>query len=279
MQEVAKAPMLKPPITKTNVLRMNHNFRGALALYEFISAYDKPGYTAEEKVSVQNPLRTDVADEMAEIVMITSFLTYEHGLNLKGELQVEYDKEEERRREEEKKKLLDQLKALRHRIREAGDNPEEYMLMLEKTNRMLQEDRERLFTAKQEIEQLKGDIATLEREKKLLNGEIARLGGDIEDMKKSHTAEINDINEKNEAEIKRQADEYDERLLTQKTNLEGKIAELGASAEEMEKRHLSEKEELAKQNAATLEETEAQHRAKLSELDEWVKSGKSAINK
>ena len=40
MQETAKAPMIKPPITKTNVLRMNENFKGAVNLYEFVSAYD-----------------------------------------------------------------------------------------------------------------------------------------------------------------------------------------------------------------------------------------------
>ena len=90
MQEVSKVAMLKPPITKTNVLRMNHNFRGALSLYEYISAYDKPGYTVEEKKTTQSPFRLDVADEMAEIVMLASFLTYEHGLGLKGELQEEY---------------------------------------------------------------------------------------------------------------------------------------------------------------------------------------------
>src|SRR5690606_27062768 len=35
MKEVSKAPMIKPPIVKTNVLLMNQNFRAAVALYEF----------------------------------------------------------------------------------------------------------------------------------------------------------------------------------------------------------------------------------------------------
>ena len=47
MQEVSKSPLLRPPITVTNVLRMNHNFRGAMKLYEFVSSYDKLGYSAE----------------------------------------------------------------------------------------------------------------------------------------------------------------------------------------------------------------------------------------
>ena len=201
MQEVSKVPMLKPPITKTNVLRMNNNFRGALKLYEFVSAYDKPGYEVEERVSTQNPFRMDVADEMAEIVMLASFLTYEHGLNLKSELQAEFDLEEERRKEEEKRRLIDQLKALRHRIRENGGDPEEYMLMLEKTNRLLQEDREKLFVARQEIEKLQEDVKSLEAERNSLNEEITRLNGEIVKLNEAHENEIMEINERHEAEI------------------------------------------------------------------------------
>ena len=201
MQEVSKSPMLKPPITKTNVLRMNNNFRGALKLYEFVSAYDKPGYEAEEKTSTQSPFRMDIADEMAEIVMLTSFLTYEHGLNLKSQLQEEYDLEEQRRKEEEKRRLLDQLKALRHRIRENGGDPEEYMLLLEKTNRLLQEDRENLRIARQEIEDLNGKIEALEGEKSRLNEEITKLNGEIEALKESHKNEIEALNESHAAEI------------------------------------------------------------------------------
>lgn len=272
MQEVAKSPMLKPPVTKTNVLRMNHNFRGALALYEFISAYDKPGYTAEEKVNTQNPFRTDVADEMAEIVMIASFLTYEHGLGLKGELQMEFDKEEERRREEEKKKLLEQLKALRHRIRESGSDPEEYMLMLEKANRLLQEDRERLFTAKQEIEQLKEEIAVLEREKKSLNGEITRLGGNIEEMKKTHAAEIEKINTENSGERSRLVGEYDEKLLAQKSLYDTKIAAMNTEAQNKEQGFIEKLKSFEQSKAAEMSAQAQKHNEELLKKDELYKS-------
>ena len=39
MQELAKVPLLSPPITKTNVLRMNTHFKAAVDLYEYLSAY------------------------------------------------------------------------------------------------------------------------------------------------------------------------------------------------------------------------------------------------
>lgn len=212
MQEVSKASMLKPPITKTNVLRMNHNFRGALALYEFISAYDKPGYTVEERVNEQSPFRLDVADEVAELVMLASFLTYEHGLSLKDELQKEYDLEEARRLEEEKDKLLDQLRAMRHRIRESGGNAEEYMLMLEKTNRLLQGDREALALSKAEIAELNSSVDDLLREKEQLNEEITRLKQEMEKMTLDHSAELENINKENEADKRHIISEWSSRV-------------------------------------------------------------------
>ena len=50
MSEVSKTPMIKPPITKTNVLKMNNNFKNALALYEYISTYKGLGYEVKEVV-------------------------------------------------------------------------------------------------------------------------------------------------------------------------------------------------------------------------------------
>ena len=277
MQEVGKVAMLKPPITKTNVLRMNHNFRGALKLYEFVSAYDKVGYSVEEKVTVQNPFRMDVADEMAEVVMLASFLTYEYGLNLKGELQAEFELEEQRRKEEEKRRLIDQLKALRHRIRENGGDPEEYMLLLEKTNRLLQEDRENLQLARQEIELLKGDIDALETEKKNLNEEITRLNGAIEslkeqhaqeisDLKDSHIAEINNINEANEAEKARICDEYEEKLVVQRNGYEEKIGELNNVIDTERQEHKEKVAAIEAENALVIDGIRAMWQAEVRGL-------------
>ena len=44
MQEVSKVDMVRRPIVKTNVLKMNKNFKEALALFDFIVAYEEPGY-------------------------------------------------------------------------------------------------------------------------------------------------------------------------------------------------------------------------------------------
>lgn len=276
MQEVSKVAMLKPPITKTNVLRMNHNFRGALALYEFVSAYDKPGYTVDERVTVQNPFRLDVADEMAEIVMLASFLTYEHGLNLKSELQEEYNNEEQRRKEEEKRRLLEQLKALKHRIRESGGDPEEYMLMLEKANRLLQEDRENLKLARQEIETLKGEIEQLEGKNRELKEEIIRLNDamvalkeeharEIAEMEERHTAEINMLMEVHAAEKQQITEEYEQKMENQRLDYE---QQLDSQRADYEQKLIIQKAEYEDR----LEEQKAGYEAHIGELNNIIET-------
>ena len=116
---------------------MNHNFRGALALYEYVTAYEGDGYTVNEQVQNIQPFRIDMADEFAEVVLLSSFLTYQYGMNIKADLQAAFEEEEERRAQEQKMRQREQIKALRRRIQESGESPEEYMLMLEKRNRLL----------------------------------------------------------------------------------------------------------------------------------------------
>ena len=48
MQEVSKTPMIKDPIVKTNVLKMNNDFKNSLALYDYLVSYTKMGFAAVE---------------------------------------------------------------------------------------------------------------------------------------------------------------------------------------------------------------------------------------
>ena len=109
MIEVSKAPMLKPPVTRTNVLRMNKNFRQALALYEYITAYDKDGYEIIVDKKTLSPFVGIVADEIVESVEMSSFLTYEHGLGIREHFKRNYEREEARRKEEARQKFAEQL--------------------------------------------------------------------------------------------------------------------------------------------------------------------------
>lgn len=199
MQEVAKAPMLKPPVTKTNVLRMNHNFRGALALYEYVTAYEGDGFTVTEQTRTITPFRLDTADEMSEVALLASFLTYEYGLDIKESLKLAYQEEEEKRRQDAIRRHAEKLASLRRRIRESGESPEEYMLLLEKQNRALERDREKLAAAEQQITQMQNNIAALEEAKRSLNARLATSERTLQETLVRHEAEVEAMREKHAA--------------------------------------------------------------------------------
>ena len=192
MQQVSEAPMIKPPITKTNVLKMNNNFKNAVALYEYLASYDKVGYSLEEvKVNLE-PFVDPMSDEIVEMVSLTSFLSYKYGNNLEDMLREEYEEEERLKRIEELKRNAEQIKALKKRIKESGMGQEEYMLMLEKQNRQLEKDSADLVVAKNEILALKEQIETIEKEKEVLRITIEELNKTIEDL----NLEIERLNKK-----------------------------------------------------------------------------------
>ncbi len=186
MLEVAKTDKLKPPITKTNVLRMDKNFKEVVKLYEFLVAYRKDGYTVEREVQEFSPLREPIADEFAETVMLASFLAYEHGLGIEDYLLGEYEKEEERRRLEEAERQRERIRALKKRIA-ANGGAEEYMLLLEQRNKALEADSEELKLRRAEVEKLNGEIASLHQ---TIEGHRIEM----EKLNERHGAELAELN-------------------------------------------------------------------------------------
>ena len=255
MQEVGKVPMLKPPVTKTNVLRMNHNFRGALALYEYISAYDKDGYSVSEETQKITPFKIDTADEFSEVILLASFLTYEHGLGIKDELKTAFDIEEERRKRERLEKELEKLKALRRRITEEGVSPEEYMLMLEKRNKILEKDSEALKLAREEIERLQIDVAELNSEKKMLSSELYRVNTKLEATIEEHKEELIAIDAQHRADIASVRQEGEEKLLMAREEAREELDKARADFDERLEAH---KEDFEQRLSQKIDEFEAE---------------------
>lgn len=193
MQEVKKSPMLKPPITKTNVLKMNFNFKGALALYEYISAYNGNGYTLTTEVNAIKNFKNVVAEDFAELVGEASFLTYEYGLGVRDYLKEEFEKEEVLRKEEEQRKLVEQIENLRKRVKESGMGMEEYMLLLEKRNRILQEDSNQLSIARKKNEQLTAELEDKKKTIENLTAEVEELSLRLTDERNRHESEVAEL--------------------------------------------------------------------------------------
>jgi len=175
MREVSKAPMVRPPIVKTNVLKMNNNFKNALLLYDYIVGYTGVGYKVKEITKDYCPLSSNLSDELAEVEQLTQFITYSYGNELGEILQTAFEEEEEKKKDDDVKKLLEQIDRLRKRVTETGQGLEEYMLTLEKRNAMLENTAHDLLIAKNEIIELNNRIDVLNQDKVYLREQIMQL--------------------------------------------------------------------------------------------------------
>jgi len=310
MTQVAKSPMIKPPIVKTNVLKMNNNFKRALALYDYVASFKGMGFDYEEVVYDFTPLSDSVADEIAEAANLTSFLAYKYGNDIEGYLEREYLKEEARRREEEARKLAERIKRLKKRALESNKTMEEYMVLLENRNRMLEKDSEELALIRHEIEKLNDRIDALNAEKGELarkldeafgiieekDAEISRLNQkyieDIAALKKEHEEEILRLNEDHAAEIdginaaheadvinlkaefadelSRTIDDYGQKIAALESDIDGLNERNRATVEECDQKVLILNEKLRDANAEQAKLVNV-YEARINEIEESYK--------
>lgn len=148
MVEVAKADKLKPPVTKTNVLRMDKNFKEVVALYDYITAYDRDGFIVEEEERQVDCSDKELAEQFTDPVLLLSFLTYEHGLGIEEELKEAFEQEELRRREEARRLLQEQLENMRRRIAEGSRSPKNTSVFSNRTTGNSKKRRRSCFRSK-----------------------------------------------------------------------------------------------------------------------------------
>lgn len=273
MTEVKKSPMLKPPITKTNVLKMNFNFKGALALYEYISAYNGNGYTLHTEVNTVKNFKNSAAEDFAELVGEASFLTYEYGLGVREYLKEEFEKEEVLRREEEQRKLVEQIENLRKRVKESGMGMEEYMLLLEKRNRVLQQDSDRLAVEKKKNEQLTAELEEKNKTIEKLTCDVEELTTKLAEEELRHQKEVAELKQSFAAEKEAMENAHREEI----DNLNAKHAEeinsmLSAHEEEIARLNETHKAEVDGLNAAHVAEVETLKTAHEDELTNLKKA-------
>lgn len=266
MIQVSKAPMIKPPITKTNVLKMNNNFKNAVALYEYLASYDKKGYSLEEVKIDLHPFEEPMADEIIELVSLTSFLSFKYGNNIESLLKEEYDEEERIKRLEEIKRNADQIKALKKRVTESGMGMEEYMLLLEKQNRQLEKDSADLVVAKNEILALKEQMAGMEKENRILKITIDDLKKEVEFYKeeiirinKEHQEEIYNLNQQHLKEVT----DLKEKHIKEVTNLK--------------EEHINEISELVEKHEAEIDEINTAHHDEIVGLEDTYEKEKKDL--
>lgn len=245
---VGKSPMIKPPITKTNVLKMNNKFKNAVALYEYISTYQGLGYEIIEHKKTISPFTDEVVEELAEIINLTAFLTYEHGNELSKKLKEEYEREEKERLNSEREKKIKQIEALKKKLESGKIEIEEYVNSLEKVLEEIKEDNRRLSQCEKDLDLLRQHYLDVKQEKEDFHKRLVEsieerqnLLSEMNDMKEQHKEALalaeerriteldnqeRELNEQFEAKRIERENEYETELTAVKTSAEEEYSKL-----------------------------------------------------
>lgn len=209
MKEIAKEPQVKPPLTQTNLLKENPNFKKAVELWSFLDTYKKQGFelVGEEyngKMTDENKEDVYLAMEFQHFMMsITTNPALRKMLQEKYEEENAFAKEEADRPEkvkeirEREKQILDlnsEIKSLKITL----DQKEQQILTLkgqisalqdelDNTKNELKETKLKLLEAQKEIERLK-------EETEKLTAEITELKETLENERESHAKQVEQMN-------------------------------------------------------------------------------------
>ena len=271
MEEVAKAPMLKPPITKTNVLKMNNNFKGAMALYEFIIAYDKAGYTVTTETKSLAPFRDELADEFAEPVGLATFLAYEYGLGIKAELKESYDREEQRRKAEKIKQDALRIEKLKRSLENSQITPEEYIVELENHLRDLEGASIKAEALAEELSEEQEKNRQLADNIVRLNSEINALNENIEELIRKQFEEIQTLKAAHEDEMHKLVVEQAEKINALNVAHSEELRRVRAAAEESRKKQ-------AEELAAAKNEAKEREAAIKAECNDVIRAAEEKVS-
>lgn len=230
MKEIAKEPQVKPPLTQTNLLKENPNFKKAVELWSFLDTYKKQGFelVGEEyngKMTDENKEDVYLAMEFQHFMMsITTNPALRKMLQEKYEEENALAKEEADRPEKVKEMVLEaQTEAVRK---------EE----IEKLTAEITELKQKIAEQKQKIEEQaniiktqEGKIAALENERESHAKQIEQMNADF--AEKTRIAEENFANrlsakQKEFDDAQTAHNEYVTKLNTDNAN---KIAELNTN--------------------------------------------------
>ncbi len=262
MEEQAKVAMIRPPITKTNVLKMDNNFKAAVELYEYVVAYDKAGYTVKPVNIEIAPFGDTIGDEIADVCALISFLTYEHGVGIEKALRSDYELEEIRRGEREIAEKDERLRATKRRLENSEISPEEYILSLEDQLKAIKTHMLSIDMFYKEIERFKSSVLALEDELAQSEEKIAQYAAGLaeserrafeqaEALRRAHLEKLNETLAEHDRKVGELGARHNEcmrdlaeRMERQKKESDAAIAE----AREKERESLARSEALVAKN-------------------------------
>lgn len=130
MVELSREPMLRPPITRTNVMQHDPNFREAYDLYQYIAAYEGTGFSQIERTRTEKAHDAETRNDLATLVAITSYLSYRCG-GLREVMNERLAAHRAKITEAESRKRQERIAQLRSQLGQLDEKTSAYILELE----------------------------------------------------------------------------------------------------------------------------------------------------
>ncbi|MBQ7386529.1 MAG: hypothetical protein IJW04_08530 [Ruminococcus sp.] len=252
MREIAKEPEVHPPITQTNLLKKNPNFKKAMELWNFLDSYKRPGFEI-----VGEEFSGEMSDEIKQDVYLS--MNFQHFMmtiatnpGLRKILHEKYEEENIKIAEENAKP--EKLKAAQIQARIDEVRKEEMEIRLKE----IREREKKILDLTNEVKNLKVTLDQKEQQILTLKGQVSALQDEIAELK----AELQ------ETKLKLlEAEREIERLKEENEALKAEIAELKATIEELNQKihELNNIIAALKERIAVLEEENARQRTIIKE--------------
>ena len=257
MQSLKKCIRVKPPINRTNLMTKNPNYKAGLDLFNYLYAYNKPGYEI-----VGRDFSGKMDKEVQEgLYMSLGFQHFMMAIStnpaLKKMLEERYQERKRKQQggqDSETLELIEQVRKEEMKIR---------LQEIREREKIIRDQKSEIAALKREIEKRDKQIESLKSSIRALEEEVKNLRNQVQQLK-AELMKAKERIEELEAKVKE--------LEAQIVYLQGVIEEQKAKIAELEKI----KAEL-EAKIAELEQIIEEQKAKIAELEEIVAQQKARI--
>lgn len=202
MKEIAKEPQVKPPLTQTNLLKENPNFKKAVELWSFLDTYKKQGFEL-----VDEEYNGKMTDENKEDVYLA--MEFQHFMMsittnpaLRKMLQEKYEEENGLAKEEadspekvkEIERLKEEIEKLTAEITELKQKIAEQKQKIEEQANIINTQEGKIAALEKDAQTLKQELDSVKAEVARKNQEITELKETLENERESHAKQVEQMN-------------------------------------------------------------------------------------
>lgn len=283
MREIAKEPEVHPPITQTNLLKKNPNFKKAMDLWNFLDSYKREGFEIvgeEYQGKMDESVQQDVYFAMGFQHFMMSIAT---NPGLRNMLQQKYEEENARIAEEsarpEKTReavMKAQIEAVRKeemeiRLKEIREREKKILDLSNEIKNLkvtLDQKEQQILTLKGKISALEDEIAALKEELKITKLKLLEAENEIKRLKEENQQLKDKIEELNKTieELNEKIDSLNKQIVVLNDRIQVLMQENARQQTKIEEQKKQIEEQTARINE--LEIQTAEQLAKIAALTE-----------